>query len=589
MRFLYSTFLVYCLLAFLPAAGFAQIAAPDFTCTRSSAGAITLNWVNLPAATCGPYQATEIFRATAAGGPYTQLTSLTDPAETAYTDPNPTGELRYYFLRYRYDCPGVAVLNSDTLDSFIPVTPVIQYFGVEDNEIVIDWLASTSPEVTGYIILEVTPTAFVPIDTVYGVTDYRLAFGPADPDPASRSFRLVALDGCGNDSPQGSVVSPAGLTGQGGSGCTSDITIVPDQTDIQTYLPSVALELFVSVNGGPFNAAGTFPPSATTISYREANDGEDLCFYLEAILANNFGRARSTVFCQSVMITQPLREFPLYGVEVDDAGNFLFQYADDLPQPVPADAQLTVRRRAGLLETEPLPGPVFGGGGQLTVPSLTNPLSPGETLSFRLTDACGREVNTNEVEPVYLTVRENFPGSNQLSWSPLVNGLDGNVTYDIFRADAGAVLVPLASNLATLNFVDNLPSGNGGETCYQVRARFRPAGAGPTESFVFSSNVACVTPIPEVFLPNAFSPNGDGVNDVFRPFFSSLPTGGGYELLVFNRWGGLVFQAEDPFIGWEGLSGGNRPAEVGTYLYTLRYTVGEGETRQRSGTVNLLR
>ncbi|MEM9929135.1 MAG: hypothetical protein AAF840_04915, partial [Bacteroidota bacterium] len=420
MRFLHCLFLLL-----LAPALCAQIAAPDFTCTRSEVGAVTINWNNPAPDPCGPLEATEIYRATDLNGPYTLLAEVTDPTATDFVDPNPAGQLRYYFLRYRYDCPGQMVLNSDTLDSFIPVAPVIQYVGIEDDEIVIDWLASASPEVTGYIILEVTATAFVPVDTVFGVTDFRLPFTANDPLPADRSFRLVAIDPCANDSPQWTIVSAAGLTGSGGSGCTSEILLLPETSDLANYLPATLLELFVSVNGGAFTPVGTFPPNAVEIPYRDANDGENLCFYFEAVLANNFGRARSAIFCQTVMITQPLRDFPLYGIELSDAGELLFQYGDDLLQPTPTEAELIVNRLSGLLESGPLPSPIFGGGGQLTFPALADELAAGETVRFRLTDACDREVNTNEVAPVRLMAREVFPGQNRLDWSPLVNGLDG--------------------------------------------------------------------------------------------------------------------------------------------------------------------
>lgn len=565
----------------------AQIAAPDFTCTRSEAGAVVLNWANV-AENCGPYQATEIYSATDISGPFTLLDEVNDVTATSYSDPNPAGQLRYYFLRYRYNCPGQAALNSDTLDSFIPVAPVIQYVGIEGNEIVIDWLPSISPEVTGYVILEVTPTMFIPLDTVGVVTEYRLPFTTSDPSAADRQFLIVALDPCSNDSPQSSIVSAMSLSGVNGTGCTRDLLLSIDRPSLGAYLPATSLELFAATNGGPFLSAGTFPPTVETINYQRANDGEDLCFYVEAILANNFGRARSEVFCQTISINQPVVDFPLYGVEIDETGNLLFQYEDNPLQPVPTNEQLVITRTGSVLEFAPLLTPVFGSGGQLTMPPLTQALGPGETLRFRITDDCAREVTTNAVEPVYLTARALIPGQNQLTWSPLFNGLDGDITYDVFRADAGMTLVPLASDLTDLSFVDNISSGSGAEICYKVRARFRPVGAAVTETFVFSSNRACVTPVLELFMPNAFSPNGDGINDVFRPFFSSPPPSEGFLFQVWDRWGGLVHETKDPLAGWDGTDE-LQPVPVGTYLYILQYTSGEGDERQRSGTVNLLK
>ncbi|TXF89118.1 gliding motility-associated C-terminal domain-containing protein [Neolewinella aurantiaca] len=583
MRFL----LCYFILGLAPALS-AQIAAPDLLCTRSESGAVILNWENA-AVGCGPYEATEIYSATAPDGPFSLLAEVNDPAETMYSDANPTGELRYYYMSYRYNCPGQTAMNSDTLDSFIPRSPVVRYVSVEDNEIIIDWRASSSPEVTGYIILEVTPTAFIPLDTVYGVTDYRFPFSAADPDPASREFRLVAIDPCGNDSPQGSIVSAMNLSATGGSGCTSEITLMPDLTSLSRYLPATALELFVSTNGSAYVSAGTFGPAAPTVDYDGANDGDDLCFYLEAAIAENNSRARSTVFCTSVVINQPARQMDLYGVEVSDNGDLLFQYDASVIQPVLTESVYLIARTNGVLEQDSsLPTDLTAAGGQATLAGpLADPLESGETVAFRLTDDCMREITTNAVEPVYLTATEFFPGQHQLSWTPLINGLAGETTYDVFRTDAGSAPVTLATGLTDLRFLDE-NSGAGGEVCYEIRATFRPEGAATAETYVFSSNTDCITPVSEVFVPNAFSPNGDGINDVFRPFFSPLPAEADYELLVFDRWGALVFESNVPLEGWDGSYRGKLMTN-GVFVYSLRYQAREGLVYTRSGTVNLLR
>jgi len=566
----------------------AQIAAPDLQCTRSEAGAVMLNWANA-AASCGSFEAIEIWTADAADGPFRLLDELTDGNATSYSDPNPAGSLRYYYLRYRYDCPGVLAMNSDTLDNLIPVTPVIRYVGVEDDELVIAWNTSVSPEVIGYIILEVFPTVFVPLDTVFTGTEFRLPFTAADTPPQERRFRLVAIDGCGNDSPQGPVVNAPDLTATGGSGCTSDIELIIDQASFGRFPPATALELFASVNGGPFVSAGTTGPAATTISFREANDGETVCFYVEAVLTNDQGRARSAVYCQTVSINQPIRDFPLYGVDIDETtGGPRFQYEAAPGQPEPIDAELLLTRTGNLLASATLDGPIFGGGGGLLFGDpLAEPTVPGETFRFRLTDDCMREVTTNAVEPVYLTASSFAPGRNDLRWTPLINGLDGETTYSVIRIEDGSTPTSVATGLTELTFTDNFISPAGGEVCYRIIAFFQPEGATGTP-FVFNSNRDCITPPREVFVPNAFSPNGDGTNDEFRPFFSSPPAAEGYFLEIWDRWGSLIFETADPDFFWDGTDK-MQPVPPGTYLYTLRFLVEEGRERRLAGTVNLLR
>jgi PKD repeat protein len=59
-----------------------------------------------------------------------------------------------------------------------------------------------------------------------------------------------------------------------------------------------------------------------------------------------------------------------------------------------------------------------------------------------------------------------------------------------------------------------------------------------------TSEVICVNPVVAVYVPNAFTPNGDGVNDVFMPYCSGL-TADTYSLSIFNRWGQLVFVSDN--------------------------------------------
>jgi gliding motility-associated-like protein len=97
-----------------------------------------------------------------------------------------------------------------------------------------------------------------------------------------------------------------------------------------------------------------------------------------------------------------------------------------------------------------------------------------------------------------------------------------------------------------------------------------------------------------VFVPNAFSPNGDGVNDRFHIFTPDAALTFPVLFQIFDRWGGLVYQysahqapdTED--YGWDGTIRG-RPAGTGTYLYLLELEFDNGERERRSGTLTLLR
>ena len=92
----------------------------------------------------------------------------------------------------------------------------------------------------------------------------------------------------------------------------------------------------------------------------------------------------------------------------------------------------------------------------------------------------------------------------------------------------------------------------------------------------------------QVYVPNSFSPNDDGINDVFGAKFSYEPNF--YELLVFNRWGETVFKSNDPNAVWMGEKlDGSHYGEAGVYLWRLKVRGLEIETEEYEGTVTIIR
>lgn len=76
-----------------------------------------------------------------------------------------------------------------------------------------------------------------------------------------------------------------------------------------------------------------------------------------------------------------------------------------------------------------------------------------------------------------------------------------------------------------------------------------------------------IIPEPSVFIPNAFSPNNDGLNEVFLPVVRDVRE---YELTIFNRWGNVLFNTTDPLQGWDGKCN-NKLMETEVYVYLVRY------------------
>ena len=82
------------------------------------------------------------------------------------------------------------------------------------------------------------------------------------------------------------------------------------------------------------------------------------------------------------------------------------------------------------------------------------------------------------------------------------------------------------------------------------------------------SNIVCIDNCPNYILPNVFTPNSDGSNDLYIPFPYCFIEG--VEFQVFNQWGQMVFQTQDPDIKWDGKNLKGKDLAEGTYFYSCR-------------------
>jgi gliding motility-associated-like protein len=92
------------------------------------------------------------------------------------------------------------------------------------------------------------------------------------------------------------------------------------------------------------------------------------------------------------------------------------------------------------------------------------------------------------------------------------------------------------------------------------------------------------------YVPNAFTPDGDGVNDGFM-MSTNIPVISDFNMLVFDRWGQVVFETNDPYTPWLGsYRNGGTILSTGVYAYRIRFGVtGQSTRRELVGHVTLLR
>jgi gliding motility-associated-like protein len=93
--------------------------------------------------------------------------------------------------------------------------------------------------------------------------------------------------------------------------------------------------------------------------------------------------------------------------------------------------------------------------------------------------------------------------------------------------------------------------------------------------------------VKERFLvPNIFTPNNDGINDVFKVLASGYKD---FSMLIYNRFGQLIFESFNPTIGWNGKTAAGLDVTVGTYFYIIKAVAPDGKEVIEKGPLQLLR
>jgi gliding motility-associated-like protein len=92
----------------------------------------------------------------------------------------------------------------------------------------------------------------------------------------------------------------------------------------------------------------------------------------------------------------------------------------------------------------------------------------------------------------------------------------------------------------------------------------------------------------ELYLPNAFSPNGDGENDVLQLYYGNMYCIQTFKLFIYNRWGERVFEAFDPDFSWDGFCKG-KMEETAVFVYYMNATLISEEKISKKGNISLVR
>ncbi len=99
-----------------------------------------------------------------------------------------------------------------------------------------------------------------------------------------------------------------------------------------------------------------------------------------------------------------------------------------------------------------------------------------------------------------------------------------------------------------------------------------------------TSNTTEVVPYMSIYIPNSFTPNGDGLNDTFGAYGEAIKD---FKMQVYNRWGQMIFESNNVNNQWDGTHQGEK-VPMGSYVYKVIAKGVVGKQTTKDGTVNIV-
>jgi gliding motility-associated-like protein len=202
----------------------------------------------------------------------------------------------------------------------------------------------------------------------------------------------------------------------------------------------------------------------------------------------------------------------------------------------------------------------------------TNDMSYCYRISYE--NSCGQKLAASE--PICtILLQKNL---TTLSWTEPLPILEGITGYIVSQTGSSGTADAFPVQMNT-QYTIKLNAQSDLEYNFQIRA------ASPDGGFESLSNIINYRRGAGVFVPDVFTPNGDGQNDVLEAKSAQLQS---FNLSILNRWGEVVFHSEDINHSWDGTVNGTN-APVGSYVYKMTFVDDINQTVEKSGTFMLLR
>lgn len=482
------------------------------------------------------------------------------------------------------------IQGDDFEDMLTPNIPVISSVSVDTltGNVVINWNQNYQPDTYGYVVYTFDANGLIyELDTVWGIANTSYSH-IVNTDLGPLSYSVAAFDSCFTPAipPTYQTSAKANVHTtifgtQTLSLCDRQVTL--NWTNYEGWTDLTNYEILGHETGQPWSLYATTTDTLTVIDVELL---KDYCFYIRAISASG-DTSYSNKICLSI-VTPAGPSFNYLQVASVDLKQVVLEHIIDNSAVV--DFIVIEKADASGTFTPLVQLPVTG---IQTTYIDTDVDVQNVSYTYRVSplDDCGNLGQSSNIAQTILlkSQKDDVSRKTYLHWTPY-NQFDGGVIeYNVYRGIDSVFSPWVYSNspFDRLSFEDTLYNTDfKGRVCYYVEAI---EGSNIyNDRKISRSNIVCEIFQPLIYIPNSFTPEGDGFNECFYPVITTFEPKD-YRFVIFNRWGQEIFNSSDPNEQWCGKLPNDKWAETATYIYMLTIHDAAGNEIVKRGFVNLLR
>lgn len=521
--------------------------------------------------------------ASVANTPYAQ-SALTDTITICEDDVN------YQITIQDQICPHISNIDGDLFEDMItPDIPIISSVSIDTitGNVIISWNQNGQEDTYGYVVYLLNSSGIpIELDTVWGITNTSYTY-VIDPITGPMGFTVAAFDSCLTSSIPPTYQTSAKAEVHTSIYLTHSIDICDKAVDL-TWTPYVGWDDILNYEVHFFEQGGSWQSAGITNGNSFRVQIDQLlthCFVVEAHHASGASSFSSRI-CTLVPVPGQSDYNYLQTVTVTGDSILLRHYIDNSASL----SAVSIQKMNSSGQFEEIAQLAVSSSNLTYTDTDVDVYSESYTYRVQLIDSCGNEgLYSNLGESILLSTHyDDLLKMNYLTWTPY-SEFDGSIIgYRIYRGLNGDEPTNLITTVSDGHyFYNDDVSGvvSNGKICYKVEAIESMNVYGFAETAF--SNRSCIVQEPLIYIPNAFIP--DGINSVFLPIVNDFePTS--YELLIFSRWGEVIFKTNAYDEGWDGtITTSGQMAQHGTYLYVLTIEDGAGNEIQKRGHVTLVK